>query len=385
MKNVIVTMFVLAGAFLVGRGADAAILAPTALSDSVHTNESIIVHALLQTEGATVNAAEGTLTYPEELLEVVDIVTASSPLTLWLEAPHVTRPGAIAYAGGIPGGAVVSNAPLFTVYFRPVRRGTATFAFHEPETQVLLNDGTGSAAVLALKELVVVIADPDGELTAVTSLTHPRENVWYRAAGVVFAWDPVPSFFYSVRLSNDPLMLPDDVQEDVDGRISYPALTDGVWYFTLKAKVPQEPWGPVTRRRVQVDATPPEPFAVTVVDDAGERIVSYGTTDATSGIDHYDVRVTKLRFRWLPYLLVGDWETASGSVTIPHGTVYRNVAVRAVDAAGNERVSVFENPDFLTLRSRMFWQIGLTTVVAFALIVFSLLRWVFHIGMKKRK
>ena len=78
----------------------------------------------------------------------------------------------------------------------------------------------------------------------------------------VFTWDRTPEVLdFSYILNNDPLFIPDDIGEGFDVRANFNDVSDGVWYFHIKALGPGG-WGGVSHYVVLIDSTPPAKFSV---------------------------------------------------------------------------------------------------------------------------
>ncbi len=107
-----------------------------------------------------------------------------------------------------------------------------------------------------------------------------------------------------------------------------PPLTDGIHTIAVKA-VDNAGWETIGTVQVYIDATPPVAFTP-AADPAGwtnntQPVITFDTTDATSGIDHYELKVRDEAFVTVtsPYTLPAQ----------PDGE--HMVTVRAVDRAGN--------------------------------------------------
>jgi hypothetical protein len=148
---------------------------------------------------------------------------------------------------------------------------------------------------------------------------------------------------YSYVLSDRPVEIPDDTSEGVKTTQAYQNLGDGIHYFHIKA-IRAGSWGGVTHFAVKIDGSPPARFQIEVSPSQStvvrKPVLSFTTTDALSGVDHYDVKIvpltpqpeegeppsqtseyffTEQRSPYVPELKVGDYD----------------VLIRAYDRAGN--------------------------------------------------
>jgi hypothetical protein len=132
----------------------------------------------LDTQGETVNAAEGTLTYPQDLLEPVAIRDADAAIDFWAVRPKIGAPGAIAFSGVAPGGFKSDEARLFEVTFRAKQDGRAAIGLTGAEA--LLNDGQGTAAALSTRAFTITVlpaaSQPPMPAPTQTSMITPQDT-----------------------------------------------------------------------------------------------------------------------------------------------------------------------------------------------------------------
>lgn len=112
-----------------------------AKSDTFDQGEEFLVEVFLNTKGESVNAVEGKISYPADLLEVKDIQDGNSSLNFWIERSKAAQ-GKIVYSGLTPGGINGEKKLLMKIVFEGKKSGTAKIA--SMETTVLLNDGNGT-------------------------------------------------------------------------------------------------------------------------------------------------------------------------------------------------------------------------------------------------
>lgn len=334
----------------------AAVLFPSPPVVTAAPGTTFPVSILLNSEGENINVVEATLTYPTDLLEVIELSRGSSFLSLWAEAPSVdAAQGTVHFVGGRPNGNVVYNAPALTITFYAKGRGEARLTIDPDRSGVYRNDGVGTKTSLATQPATVTLATPDSLTPRPTSPTHPDQSRWYQSRDLIMRWPVAPQLFSSFQLSRDPGAEPDELADETNGQVYYPSLTNGPWYFTLKQRLANDVWSPVARYRVMVDATPPEPFDVTVAQDqtSGQQLLVFGPTDATSGIARTEVQLVRQRSRWLPFVTTEDWRTAEHFLALGYAPFTGKAVVRAFDLAGNVREATYVAPGFTERR----WQV----------------------------
>ncbi|OGY22171.1 MAG: hypothetical protein A2126_00585 [Candidatus Woykebacteria bacterium GWB1_45_5] len=200
-------------------------------------------------------------------------------------------------------------------------------------SKVLANDGFGTNILSSLGTATFNILPPPTAAPSVTSSTHPDSDKWYKNKDVSLSWSGAGSEF-SYQFDQSADTIPDTVSEGTEKAKTYKEVADGLWYFHVRVKG-SGGWSATTSFRVQIDSTPPEPFTPEAdpKKDAEKRpIISFVTADATSGIDHYEVKIDN-----------GVWVTALSPYQIPKiASGKHTIYVKAIDKAGNERIGQVE-------------------------------------------
>lgn len=105
-------------------------------------NQYVEVGVFLNTERESINAVEGSVSFPSSLLAPQEIRNGNSVISFWVEQPFDFAQGELRFSGVIPGGYVGSNGHLFSVIFQTQNKGEAVLDVSNART--LLNDGNGS-------------------------------------------------------------------------------------------------------------------------------------------------------------------------------------------------------------------------------------------------
>jgi len=311
-------------------------------SQTVYKEDTFIAEIRLDTGEEEVNALEANLEFSPELLEVLDISKGGSILSLWPIEPFFSNSaGKISLTGGIPGG-FKGQGIIAQITFRVKELGKAIINFGDT-SQVLLNDGKGTPANLNLSEGSYEIIEMPGGLPKISSSTHPDQNKWYNQNTFHLHWDLKEGVQYSYLLSKDPLSIPDETPDKPEGELKWmgdmghPNLEDGIYYFSLRQKLPGENWSGKMTYRAMVDKTPPEPFELAIAQDPtsfeGKYFLSFYTTDKMSGIDYFEIKEGK-----------EDSKRITSPYVLEDQTLRSKIVVKAVDKAGNERIAEFVPP-----------------------------------------
>lgn len=151
-------------AFFLPLTTQASIMSLANIPNEIRPGDTFLADVVLDAEGREVNAVQGTLSFSSSRLSVKAIYERDTIIGVWVERPTLSRDGEIFWSGIMPGGFVgvlgpahIGAAPgrLFTVQFEARERGTATFNFEN--TEVLLNDGEGTADVVTAADASVEV------------------------------------------------------------------------------------------------------------------------------------------------------------------------------------------------------------------------------------
>ncbi len=321
----------------------------------------------MNTAGQAVNTGEITASYSTGTLELVGSAQGS---TFSLAAPGSPRrgSGSVYFGGGIPSpGYTGSSGSLGTLTFRVKSAGTGTVSLSSGKA--LLNDGFGTDAFKQASggtfTLVSSAAPTPFSAPQVSSPTHPNQNSWYATSSPVFTWTlPAGADMVSFEFDQKNNTVPDTSPDQSGGNATlYTEIEDGVWYFHIRARVGGV-YGATTHYRAQIDTTPPEKFALGVSTDlAGIPTISFATTDALSGIHHYELAVDNLTID----------KSATSSITISKITRGRHtLSVIAYDHAGNAEEAqavVSVTKTFMISLNIIIWLIIFNIIITILLLI----------------
>ncbi|HEX9503754.1 MAG TPA: cohesin domain-containing protein [Patescibacteria group bacterium] len=325
MKKILVFLFLL----LFGQRASAAMLYSQSANQDVYEGQTFVVDWFLDTEGRPVNSFDLKLNFSSDVLEATDASRGNSLINLWIKSPTAdNQKGLIELTGGIANGANNNKIPVFHSVFRAKKTGIA-FIKLNPTSIILLNDGRGTSEQLKFKDELFNVYPKAYIPVAISSPTHPDQNVWYSNRNVEIKFTPKAATDYSFSFSSNADMIPEDKKAEIPKNLSYHDLPDGIYYFKLNSKVGPSVWKEAGVFRTQIDTIPPESFRPLIASSpavfGGRAFVSFSTVDKTSGISHYKVKVGLFRDSIetkSPYQLRKPW-------------VGDNIMITAYDKAGN--------------------------------------------------
>ncbi len=279
--------------------ANAATLSLSPASGTFTIGSVFEVSVFLDTQNTSVNVISVFLKFPADKLQLVSSLAGSSIVDVWLSSPKFSnQSGTVVLKGGIPGGINVSNGLITKLTFRAKGLGSGIVKFTD-ESRVLLNDGLGTDDLRRTNDAIYDFILPPPEGPTVVSSSHPEQSKWYSAPNAAFRWlhDEKISG-YSYVLNAEMVDIPDDISEGLKDNVVYKNLANGRHYFHIKA-LRNGVWGGVTHFAVNIDSAPPAEFPVEILPSAKttsvQPIIQFSTTDALSGIDHYELKVIPLK------------------------------------------------------------------------------------------
>lgn len=138
---------------------------------SVSPGQDFRVNVFLNTEGEEVNAIEGKVAFPRDLLELKEIQDGNSVITFWIEKPKL-RQGAIFFSGVTPGGFSGQKEQMLSLIFRAKKAGNALI--DTDGIRVLRNDGEGTETKITVKNLELRILNA-GAGKVIADNTAPKD------------------------------------------------------------------------------------------------------------------------------------------------------------------------------------------------------------------
>lgn len=226
------------------------------------SGEVFLVHLKINTEDEKINAIDGQIIFPPDILEVVEVSTGGSIFSLWPEFPRFDNlEGKIFFVGGVPLG-FQGEGKVLTIALRAIERKIEeSFAEIEisNETKIFLNDGEGNLASFQKSKAEISIKQGKEEL----------KNEWIS----LVQEDKIPPEPFEVFLVQDPLLF--------EGKyfIVFQATDNQTGIDHYEIKEGKKDWKPGNSPYLLEDQSLKEKVLVKAVDKAGnERIVELRIT-----------------------------------------------------------------------------------------------------------
>lgn len=343
-------------------------------SGSFSQGSTFDVPILINTQGNSINGVELSVNFDKNKLSIVRPSGGTSIIGVWVEPPSFDNTKGVArYVGVIPGGITTESGLIGNITFQAKSTGNAIVSITS-NSKVLLNDGLGTEAIAGLGRATYSILPSAPGGVNIFSDTHPFQSDWYNNRNPSFSWDKDNNIDgFSFVLDNKPNTIPENTINTTNNFQAYENLSDGLWYFHIKANK-SGVWGSTGHYLVRIDTAPPASFkpevnyllATAVLVE--RTLVSFFTTDNLSGVDHYEVGIID---KTQPTTVSPVFIQAESPFQVPLSENSNlEVIVRAVDKAGNIRdESIRVAPPVLILK---FLEDNLVWILVGLLLVFIL-------------
>lgn len=307
----------------------------------------------VNTKEQAINNTDVVINFPAGLLEVVSVSKSGSIFSLWVEEPSFSNSaGTVSFNGGLPTPGFNGTAgKAISIVFRVKAAGSASLIFSS--AAVRANDGYGTdilqaraQAQFTLKAVGAPPPTPPAEAPPaagtpsapkISSPTHSNPEEWYSSNDPKLTWK-LPSGITGTRLliGHLPTAVPNISYAEPILEKQLEDLTDGIWYFHVQLRN-SIGWGGISHFKFQIDTEPPKSFKIEVKEGKEtsnpQPTLLFETTDATSGIDHYEIIIDQGN----PII------TKKTEYKIPPQSLGKHtIIVKAVDKAGGETLAMTE-------------------------------------------
>jgi len=257
-----------------------------ASDESIYTDDEFLVTLRVGTPDRAINVIDGTILFDNSLLEIKEVSTGGSLLTVWQKEPTVDNSkGKLSFVGGIPGGFQGEDGEVLKISFFAKNQGDAVVGFLDGFS-VYLHDGRGTQLNPWLTTLSVTVLEKEVG-------TQPR-NDWQE----LVEQDETPPEPFEVEIGQDISVYDNQhfisfYSTDSESGIDHYEVQEGGGEFVE-----------VTSPYLLEDQSLKSSIIVKVVDEAGnERLVEY-TPEVESIYMKYGVWVVVIILMILIYIFL---------------------------------------------------------------------------------
>ncbi|MDO8950766.1 MAG: cell wall-binding repeat-containing protein [Actinomycetota bacterium] len=204
--------------------------------------------------------------------------------------------------------------------------GTGTTVFVPAEGAHVLEyasvDAVGNRETTVTVDFRIDLTGPS--LTSLTSSTHPSSSTWYSHKDPAFAWsatDPGGVAGYSYLLDEVSSTVPPETNLGSAEATSLANITDGTWYFHIRAVDSGGNWSGASVLPVNIDTTVPSTTDNAVSTYTSTAVITLTPTDASSGVANTH--------------FVLDDVPGTGTTVLAYTEGPHKLDYASVDAAGN--------------------------------------------------
>lgn len=344
-------------AFFIPAAVSAAVLYVTSEKTGFNVGDKFTANVRIDGEGMGINAAQATVQYSNDVLEVVNTEKTGSIFEFWLREPEFSNDtGRLVFVGGATSGFSGKALQVLKINFRVKGGGSANITL--TDAAVTASDGSGTNVLSTLRGIQITAASkteepaaapipPPQQITrpavpsaklpvkpAIEVPLYPNQDRWYNIPAVFFAsWQLPPDVIkVAAALNKNPIAAPEKSEGLFDNK-TFESLQDGIWYLHVRFQN-NLGWGPAAHYRLAVDTQPPLGFEIGILEgettDNPTPIIQFNTSDALSGLKEYLVRIGDSDL--IP-IIPADF---AGSFKLPlQGPGKRQIIVKAVDQADN--------------------------------------------------
>lgn len=348
---------------------DAATISLLPQSRTFGIGQEFSVDIKINTEEASINAAEATIRFPVDILELTAIDKISSAFGFWPDEPKISNEeGTLKFTGGTAKGITGESLQILKMKFKAKGAGFADLTLHDGA--VTASDGKGTNVLSQLKGTTITIgtevvapAKPSSLPQATVSISpviappieepkkiirkpviaqklplkpelrvplYPDETRWYNHSGETAVFWNVPDDVIEVAgvIDKSPTTKPQKPEQELFTGKNFGVSKEGVWYIHVRFRN-NVGWGETAHYKIAIDTTAPLPFEIKMDQLAGDNPtpeVRYEAHDILSGISH-------------ALLFVDDKEFLKSTTTVstlsPQAPGKHNLLVRVFDLADN--------------------------------------------------
>jgi hypothetical protein len=159
----------------------------SATNRSITVEEEFIMQIYVDTQGESINALEGVLRFPSDILEIKDIRDGDSIINFWIKHPSTLQEitGELSFSGIIPGGYKAGRGHIVSIIFKAKKQGNGVIAV--TNARILNNDDNST----------------EGKVISTPFSFSVKETQGLPASVIVMEEHDVPEKF-TIQISRDP-------------------------------------------------------------------------------------------------------------------------------------------------------------------------------------
>lgn len=323
---------------------------------TVKIGEEINIDVRIDTEGESINAAQGVINFPVNLFKAIKTEKTNSVFGFWIDDPVFSNEdGTANFIGGASKGVTGKSLQILKLTLKAQGVGSADFSLSD--AVVTASDGKGTnilshvgGTVVNVGTEVVISTETTTEETpekverppvlavglpvtpAIRVPFYPDQSQWNNYIGETIAlWDvPLDVTQISAEINQNPNAMPTTPEKVLFTGKNFGNLKEGIWYVHVRFKN-NIGWGKTAHYKISLDTTVPLPFEAKInnqTSDDPSPQVTFTTQDSLSGVSYAALFVDNRE-------ALRVTTTTIASVLPPQSPGMHTLLVRVFDLAGN--------------------------------------------------
>jgi len=143
-------------------------------NNQLKVGETFEVKLILNTEDESINAIEGAVVFPADLLILNDIRDGNSIINFWIEKTADSSGGQFNFSGIVPGGYIGEEGQIISLVFKAKKEGNGNIEI--TKCKALLNNEESAESSLTVKNSSFIISGYAGAETADIQRSKTKKN-----------------------------------------------------------------------------------------------------------------------------------------------------------------------------------------------------------------
>ena len=255
---------------------------------NIKVGDTVEANLVLNTEGVSVNAVEGTITIPGNIFSLKGIKDGNSLVNFWIEKPSF-KDGGVSFSGIVPGGYTSSKGLILSVVFQAVEAGDASLEIKN--MKILANDGQGTPIKTTVSDLNFKVLKLAEKTVSTTSPSlQISQTIFGRTNDVILPENFTPKIVSDSNMFDGQYFLVFATQDKGSGIDHYEVLEKKIFnLFNHEFVLWETGWTQSDSPYVLADQTAHSFIYVKAVDKNGNgRVV---TVSPRNPIEWFEVRI----------------------------------------------------------------------------------------------
>ncbi|MCK5286057.1 MAG: hypothetical protein KAJ58_02415 [Candidatus Pacebacteria bacterium] len=286
---------------------------------NIDIGQEFFVDVKVNSENDFINAVQSTISFPSNIIEIVDVSKHNSVFNFWIDEPDVEE-NKIIFIGGTAKGVSGDSLQVLRILCKSIGAGTASIDISE--SVITANDGKGTNILSTIEktdievgtatitsnnsvktkpeEIPIIIpqeiqreavfASDAPEKPIVSVPLYPDQELWYNHQGETIVLWEVPDDItkVAVSLNSNPNSELNTSEDGLFTGKTFGVLDEGIYFAHVQFKN-NKGWGEITHYKISLDTSSPIAFEANISSFASTDPIpeiSFINQDTLSGFSH---------------------------------------------------------------------------------------------------